>query len=1458
MPGVRVGIVDAYGNLVPDHFKGITVSLASNPAGATLGGTLIGGTSTGDGSYTFTNLTVNKIGTGYTLQAVSGGYASAVSTRFNITPTPIVFATAGALIGAGATLPGTFTLPTAAPAGGLVVTLTSSNESAITIAPATVTLNAGDTTGSFTYTSVGAGAATLRASAPGYTDGTISETTATNFITLGTLPSAPGAAQTLPITLSQPAPAGGLTVTLTSSNSAVATVSGSATFAAGATSPSNSPNIQIKSFGTATITAMATGYAPDSRVLNINTVVTMTQNLTTSKGGSAFVTLSLSPIPTTGIVINLKSDNTAIATVPSTVFYQANAANVAFQVTGTGVGSTTIHASGTGVPDTTAGVAVTGVMSLTNGSPGVGLYSPATVNLTSVAVSPISLTITSSNPAQLLLTTNPSIAGSGSITLNNVTGSSVTFYEQGLASASPTVTVTSPSYTTVSSAVTIRLPMISFQFPTNMQTVSTLTTPTFFASLGENINNNFVPCISVSTGLGTCALNPGGSATVSLTSSVPATGTIDTSSLTFTPSITNIAVKFTPVAAGSTNITLGTSPSGYGFISGFNFFNTTVVQPTFTLSTPGTAAGVTTRLTGNLSIAETNPNGTTVTVAVGSPIASISLDPNVMGGQTLTLPNIGNNLPTIYLQGLASGSTTLTYSAPGYKTVTQTLPVGNASAIFGNINSLSINTADVPATITLKLSCAGTTTPSACFLNPATDNHFTVVSSNTSIATVTGPFVIAPGTGSVSGTVSGLAAGSATLSIGPTPSPLVAPTTIYGSIATTINVTQSKFFPSAVTTGAGLYVSSSATSGPRSDGAATVVTFTSSNPSVAVLSTSATAVGSASFVHSYSTSQSFTYYVQGLAAGTSNLTLSSPGYADSTAVITVLPSGVVFFSGAATFSRNAFAVPLTLTIYLAELNATTGAVAAYCGASTCALNPGNAVTFDVTSSNTNAGTISASPLTIAPGGATTTTTFVPNDVGTTTIAITEPAGFIAGAAGVSSGTATVTGDTIVLADIKTAAGLTTKVGPALNSTPGRPVTMTVTLADPSLGKLSTDPTVMGTATSLTFTNITCLNPACSDGHGPPYFYLQGTAPGYTKLIVTANGYVPYTATVAVYKAGITLFANGAVYAVDNVPTNGNAKVGAIISYLDPYSLSLVSDCTVLCAVLNPGVTPAFTLVPDDPTIGVFSPSLPYDPTTGIIFAPYTGLKNGTTNFTLGTQSAGFYNTTTPGRSTGQASSVAKNDLTYALIMEGHDIDAGAGVQVLGDFGLSATTTNILSLQIHLQVSDPSVAVISTSPTVAGSAALDFSGLNNIHGSFYLQGLKVGTTTITISGDQYISRTITVNVRPAGFAFRQFDFIAKVVNHDAGVIVTPVVLNAAGQWMANAQLNPGTTATVQMSSSNPAAGTILNSTVTFAANAASAFGTFHPIAPGASTISLGAASAGFTQATTYQSVVITVQ
>src|SRR6185312_4285885 len=115
----------------------------------------------------------------------------------------------------------------------------------------------------------------------------------------------------------------------------------------------------------------------------------------------------------------------------------------------------------------------------------------------------------------------------------------------------------------------------------------------------------------------------------------------------------------------------------------------------------------------------------------------------------------------------------------------------------------------------------------------------------------------------------------------------------------------------------------------------------------------------------------------------------------------------------------------------------------------------------------------------------------------------------------------------------------------------------------------------------------------------------------------------------------------------------------------------------------------------------------------------------------------------------------------------------------GDFGLSATTTNILSLQIHLQVSDPSVAVISTSPTVAGSAALDFSGLNNIHGSFYLQGLKVGTTTITISGDQYISRTITVNVRPAGFAFRQFDFIAKVVNHDAGVIVTPVVLNAAG-------------------------------------------------------------------------------
>ena len=66
---MQASIEDAYGNVVTTASGNVSVAFASNPTGATLGGTLTVTASAGVAS--FTNLTINKTGSGYTLRVSS-------------------------------------------------------------------------------------------------------------------------------------------------------------------------------------------------------------------------------------------------------------------------------------------------------------------------------------------------------------------------------------------------------------------------------------------------------------------------------------------------------------------------------------------------------------------------------------------------------------------------------------------------------------------------------------------------------------------------------------------------------------------------------------------------------------------------------------------------------------------------------------------------------------------------------------------------------------------------------------------------------------------------------------------------------------------------------------------------------------------------------------------------------------------------------------------------------------------------------------------------------------------------------------------------------------------------------------------------------------------------------------------------------------------------------------------
>ncbi|MFL5507236.1 MAG: Ig domain-containing protein, partial [Gemmatimonadales bacterium] len=83
-PAITVELQDVTGARVTTSGVPITIAIGNNPGGSTLGGTVT--QNTVNGVATFSNLTLNKTGTGYTLTASSPGLTSATSSAFNILP----------------------------------------------------------------------------------------------------------------------------------------------------------------------------------------------------------------------------------------------------------------------------------------------------------------------------------------------------------------------------------------------------------------------------------------------------------------------------------------------------------------------------------------------------------------------------------------------------------------------------------------------------------------------------------------------------------------------------------------------------------------------------------------------------------------------------------------------------------------------------------------------------------------------------------------------------------------------------------------------------------------------------------------------------------------------------------------------------------------------------------------------------------------------------------------------------------------------------------------------------------------------------------------------------------------------------------------------------------------------------------------------------------------------------
>ncbi len=316
-------------------------SVASVPATVTI-----------DEGNTGINVPVTPGGTGGStvIFATAPGFQPGFAT-VNVVIATITVTMDSGNVGLTRTINGSINLSAPAPVGGLIVALSATPGGILDVQPPTVTIAGGSTTGTFMATGVGLGSAVLTASSPGFSSGVSS----LNVVLLGhiVLPanSSAGLNQSAPllINLVTPAPAGGVTIILTSDDPSRVSITPSSVFIPfKATSPVTQPTFNGLNLGSANITASAPGFTTSNSTLVQVTASLgfLSPNVVINTGTAQTLILTLSgPAPIGGLTVNLSSDNPDVATVPQIISFQPLATTVNVPVMGVAAGSTLIHAS---------------------------------------------------------------------------------------------------------------------------------------------------------------------------------------------------------------------------------------------------------------------------------------------------------------------------------------------------------------------------------------------------------------------------------------------------------------------------------------------------------------------------------------------------------------------------------------------------------------------------------------------------------------------------------------------------------------------------------------------------------------------------------------------------------------------------------------------------------------------------------------------------------------------------------------------------------------------------------------------------------------------------------------------------------------------------------------------------------------------------------------------------------
>lgn len=561
------------------------------------------------------------------------------------------------------------------------------------------------------------------------------------------------------------------------------------------------------------------------------------------------------------------------------------------------------------------------------------------------------------------------------------------------------------------------------------------------------------------------------------------------------------------------------------------------------------------------------------------------------------------------------------------------------------------------------------------------------------------------------------------------------------------------------------------------------VTLSVDDSSIATISTDPALEGSGSITINGAKNGSTSYYVQGRNIGTTTLTISSPGYKSATETITVAPSGFVL--GSSSITTNKYASNTIITIKSARLNPDSLEISEYQN-----LRGGLSINVPISTSDPTVGVAAPSSVAISANATQAYTAFDPVDVGTCILSLGTPDGFQTPSEKQQL-TATVnTPKIIIRSSSNVGCNLQATWSFSLESTPPTPVDVSVSVDDSSIAMVSSASTSKG-STSIAFSGVgtTSTN----------VFYVQGLAVGETNIRITAPGYSDTVMHLQVFPSGFVFMTSD----ISTTTLSANTPLTVTCAFYDPqYYGGMVYQ------QIRPGIAPvSVTLQSSDVLVGNITVNpLIFTSGSSNISSAFHPLAEGTCTVSL-IQPDGFQ---TPDN--GRISipvAVRKPNITFYAACNTY---VGVNLQTKHIWNLEKAPLS--PVDITVTVGDSSIATVSTNPDDSGTGSVKISGISSTSEfSYYLQGRKQGTTTLTLSAPGYADSVINnVEVQQSGFVFGELGSITVPMSAGTRQIS---VYSGTGYWADEQPIRGGLGRTyVPVYCSNTFVGTITGSPVMF--------------------------------------------